>query len=285
MDESRRYETMQVVSQDGTTIGCRTLGRGPGLILLHGGMKAAQHHMALAELLSDTYTVYVVDRRGRGLSGPVRERYGVAAEAEDLGAVVTATGARRVFGLSSGALIALHAAERGMPLDEIVLYEPPLLIDDSVSLDWVERYLHELGQGRLIPALVTALKGTQADPGLARIPRVVLVPFISILLTLIDKPKGDDVSIRSLIPTQRYDMQIIREMAGTLAAYDTLQARTLLIGGTKSPDYLRAALDALADTVPDNRRVTLPGLGHDGPEDDGQPKTVADEMRGFLTTG
>ena len=57
-----------VRSRDGTTIGYRRLGMGPGLILLHGSMSSGGHHVELARLLADTFTVFVPDRRGRGLS-------------------------------------------------------------------------------------------------------------------------------------------------------------------------------------------------------------------------
>src|SRR5690348_4242592 len=62
------YMTSSVTSKDGTTIGYRQLGHGPGVVLLHGAMESAQSHLQLAEALADTYTVYLPDRRGRGLS-------------------------------------------------------------------------------------------------------------------------------------------------------------------------------------------------------------------------
>jgi pimeloyl-ACP methyl ester carboxylesterase len=57
------------------------LGRGPGVVLVHGGMQAAQNFTKLATVLADTFTVYVPDRRGRGLSGPFGDRYGLIASA------------------------------------------------------------------------------------------------------------------------------------------------------------------------------------------------------------
>jgi pimeloyl-ACP methyl ester carboxylesterase len=50
--KEREYSTGRVRSADGTTIGYRRCGRGPGLILLHGGMLAAQHFMKLAAALA-----------------------------------------------------------------------------------------------------------------------------------------------------------------------------------------------------------------------------------------
>jgi len=99
-----------VVSKDGTTIGYRQFGKGPGVILVHGGMKTSQDFMKLAVAMSDAFTVYVVDRRGRGLSGPHGTEFSVDKEVDDMQALIAKTGAHSVFGLSAGALVVLRAA-------------------------------------------------------------------------------------------------------------------------------------------------------------------------------
>src|SRR5260370_40887457 len=99
-----------VVSKDGTTVGFRQLGRGPGLVVLHGAMESAQSHMQLAEALADSYTVYLPDRRGRGLSGPYGKDHSIEKDVEDMQAVLAKTGAHYVFGVSSGAVNGLDAA-------------------------------------------------------------------------------------------------------------------------------------------------------------------------------
>ena len=48
-----------MTSRDGTTIGYRQLGHGPGVIAVHGGMQAAQNLMKLALALADSFTVYL----------------------------------------------------------------------------------------------------------------------------------------------------------------------------------------------------------------------------------
>ena len=58
------YQRDFVISSDGTTIGYRQLGRGPGLILVHGGMKSSQDFMKLAELLAENFTLYLPDNAG-----------------------------------------------------------------------------------------------------------------------------------------------------------------------------------------------------------------------------
>src|SRR5215469_7975959 len=103
------YTIGYVTSRDGTTIGYRQLGHGPGVVLLHGAMESAQSHMQLAMALANTFTVYVPDRRGRGLSGPFGSHYGMQREIEDLDALLAKSGAHNVFGVSAGGLICLEA--------------------------------------------------------------------------------------------------------------------------------------------------------------------------------
>ena len=64
---------------------------------MHGGALASQHYMKLGGALADEFTVYIPDRRGRGMSGPYGPHYSIQREDEDLGAIVTDTGAQYVF--------------------------------------------------------------------------------------------------------------------------------------------------------------------------------------------
>src|SRR5438552_19171634 len=91
-----------VISADGTTIGYRTCGQGPAVVILHGSNVSSQNFTQLAEHLSDAFTLYLPDRRGRGLSGPFGSDYCIQREVEDLDALLTKTGAQMAFGVSAG---------------------------------------------------------------------------------------------------------------------------------------------------------------------------------------
>jgi pimeloyl-ACP methyl ester carboxylesterase len=130
---------------------------------------------------------------------------------------------------------------------------------------------------------MTALKGTGVEPMFARVPRFLLAPVLAIGLRARTR-NTDEAAIADLIPTQHFDMQIVRDMADTAPEYARLRARVLLLGGTKSPNYLSAALGELAAVLPHAKRVTLHGLTHEGPEDDGHPIVVAQALRNFFTT-
>ena len=99
-----------VVSRDGTSIGYLTIGRGPAVVILHGSMESAHSHTLLAEQLADDFTVYLPDRRGRGMSGPHRPDHSIRTEVEDLAAVIAAAGAEMAFGVSASGLVVLEAA-------------------------------------------------------------------------------------------------------------------------------------------------------------------------------
>src|SRR5262245_1155234 len=246
-------------------------------------MKAAQHFSHLAVALSDQFRVYVPDRRGRGMSGPHGADFGVRREVEDVQALVTETGARFVFGLSSGALVGLRSALFTPALERIALYEPVLSVNGSAPLAWVQRYEQELAAGRHAAALLTALKGTGVEPVFGRLPRFLLAPIMAAGLRTIRARSADEVSIADLVPTQGFDMRIIAELADTTADYATVRSRVLLLRGTKSPRYLRMPIDARASVLPRARSMTLRGLTHTGPEDDGRPRVVAKALRDFFT--
>src|SRR5437588_9690521 len=122
------YTTGSVTSQHGTAIGYRQYGHGPGIVLEQGGMGSAHNFHQLAVALADTFTVYVPDRRGRGLSGPFGKDYSIKKDVEDLDALFTKTGAHSLFGLSVGGLIALQAALTLPAIHKVAIFEPGLSV-------------------------------------------------------------------------------------------------------------------------------------------------------------
>ena len=152
--------TGSVVSRDRTRIGYLRVGRGPAVVLLHGSNESARSHIKLALALADAFTVYLPDRRGRGLSGPHRSDHGIRTEVEDLQAVLTGSGAQRVFGVSIGALIALEAARTQPAIRQIAAYEPAILMDQSSRYTrWLPRFDQEMAQGKVAAAEITCMYG------------------------------------------------------------------------------------------------------------------------------
>lgn len=279
------YEQGRVISRDGTVIGYRRLGSGakPVVILVHGGMQAAQNLMGLGRLLADRFEVIVPDRRGRGSSGPETRPYDETQQVEDLQALIEATGAEQLFALSAGALLSLRAAVLTPGLRRIALYEPPLSIAGSVPTEWVPRFDREVAAGDLTGALITNLKGLRTEPVFGRIPRVLLKPFLSLGARFITTAPGD-VPILDIVPTQTFDLWLIGRLADSTADYAAITAEVLLLSGAKSPAYFHTAVTALEAVIPHARAITLPGLRHSGPDDDGHPDVVARELQAFFAT-
>jgi pimeloyl-ACP methyl ester carboxylesterase len=287
---SEHYITNFVTSQDGTTIGYRQLGHGPGVVLLHGAMESAQSHMQLAEALADAFTVYLPERRGHNLSGPDCKDYSIQKEVEDMDALLSETGTHNVFGVSAGGLICLQAALTLPAIHKAALYEPALIVNSSISTAFLPRYDKEMAQGKVAAALVTAMKGAQMGPPVFNaIPSFLLESLTNMAMKSEDKKaKSGDVTMRMLAPTLHYDFQLVDEMSGKLENFRAVSAEVLLLGGSKSPAYLKVALDALEKVLPHVKRLEFPGLDHGGSSDTsntnrgGKPELVAQALRGFF---
>ena len=278
------FQTGHVTSADGTTIGYRRVGRGPGLILVHGGMMSSQNFVNLAGELSDVFNVYVPDRRGRGSSGPHGPDYCLARECEDIRALVERTGAQNLFGLSSGAIVALQAALM-LPdaIRKLAVYEPPLATHGTSPTFWSPRFEQELARGDLAAAMVTVMQGTADSSFLNAVPRFALVPFMRLAIEADARQAREaDVPIKTLIPSMHFDTQLVFETDGQIGRYRALRAKVLLLGGDQSQGYLKAALNALGALLPEAQRIEFRGVGHLAADNGGQPQRVAQELRRFF---
>jgi pimeloyl-ACP methyl ester carboxylesterase len=265
--------TATVLSADGTSISYRHLGHGPGLVLVHGALETAESHQQLADRLADQFTLYLPDRRGHGRSGPFGNDYSLQKEVEDLDALLTTTGAHWLFGHSSGAIICLQAALTLPTVQKIALYEPPLSIHGSFSLDWLPAFDHAVAKGDTANALVIATKETQQFGH--TLPPWLLKGLARLLL-------GD---MLALIPTFHYDAQLALETQDTWQTFQYIQAPVLLLGGSKSPPYLKTALTALEHLLPHVSRVEFAGLNHGGAGNTnrgGRPAIVAAALSPFF---
>lgn len=266
-----------VTSKDGTTVGCRRIGRGPALILLHGAMETGLSHSELAEALACDFTCVLPDRRGRGISGPCGTPHSVRADVEDLQAVLAATGAERVLGVSSGAIITLLAALETPAVSKAAIFEPPFLADTA----WLPRFERELAAGKVAAALVTGMLGTRmGPPALDRVPRPILR-----VMAAAGMNRGGELSFRSLAPTLSVDTQIVLETRDGIDRLGRLGAEVLLLGGEMSAPYLKAGLDRLEEVLPRARRIEWPGVGHGATgnaRSGGKPELVARDLRRFF---
>ena len=80
-----------VSSSDGTSISYVRSGTGPALLLVHGTTADHRRWAAVAPRLEQHFTVYAMDRRGRGGSTDSPD-YHILREADDVAAVTVGFG-------------------------------------------------------------------------------------------------------------------------------------------------------------------------------------------------
>jgi len=285
------YTIDTVVSKDGTKIGFRKLGKGPALILVHGGMRSSVDMVPLAAELSDSFTLYIPDRRGRGMSGAFGDNYSLQRDVEDLQALLKKTGAQYVFGHSSGALVSMWTAlasstSEKMAIKRLALYEPPFPIDEDI-VTWLKPFDEACARSDLASALLIILH-TVDDPSsiFHWLPRWLLLPFFRLLFHL-DKKKenpaasSDELSVASLVPTMHYDGILVKSCEGTVDQFKALLSEVALLSGSQSQPFLEKACAKLALVIPRITRVRFPQSGHNAPID--QPREVAAEVLRFFS--
>src|SRR5258708_4522914 len=146
--------THAVFSRDGTKISYLTLGSGPSVIVIPGTLSMAADYAAFARALAEHFTVHIIERRGRGESGPQGDDYSIAKECEDVLALSAETGASFWVGHSFGGFVALEAARHNSSLTKIAVYEPGVSIDGSIPVDWMPGFQKKLAEKKYLDAFV-----------------------------------------------------------------------------------------------------------------------------------
>ncbi len=150
----RRWGMNTLTSPDGTTIAYDRAGTGPAIVFVAGAFNLRDTLAPLAAELADEFTVLTYDRRARGDSGNTKP-WSIDREVEDLEALIAEAGGRaHVFGLSSGGILALHAATRSAAVDRVVCYEPPYLFGEGNAADLPARLGELVDAGRAADAVV-----------------------------------------------------------------------------------------------------------------------------------
>ncbi|MBN9685888.1 MULTISPECIES: alpha/beta fold hydrolase [unclassified Corallococcus] len=258
-----------VTSADGTSIAFETTGKGPPLILVGGAFcdrTAASSGTPLAALLAHRFTVFSYDRRGRGDSGDTPP-HAPEREGEDLAALIAAAGgSAAVFGISSGGLLALDAAVRGLPIPKLVAYEPPVILDveRAQAFEVLATQLDEAARGH-----------RRAEAVELFLTRVVQMPAPAVA-QLRKAPMW--AGLEQLAHTLSYDLLITARGPSRLEQVPAVRAATLVMDGGASPGWMREANQTLARAIPGARHRTLEGQTHAV-----DPKALARALEEFLS--
>ena len=244
-----------VTSHDGTRIGYGRTGSGPPMILVGGSLSWRSGPDRLAVLLSERFTVFDYDRRGRGASSDTAP-YAPEREVEDIDALIAAAGgSAALYGISSGAVLTLDAAQHlAGRVTRLALYEPPFIIDDSLPPlpdDYVERLDQLVADGQRGDAVDYFLRaaiqlpeeymaGMRESPGWAR--------WESVAHTIV------------------YDGRIVRAlMAGRplpTGRWAAVTMPTLVVNGELSEPFFATSARALVGILPNATHRVLCGQEH-----------------------
>lgn len=245
-----------VTSKDGTVIGYDSKASGPAIVLVAG---ATQYRAvdnttpAMIDLLADRFTVLNFDRRGRGESGDTGP-YAVAREIDDIAALIDAAGGRAgLFGMSSGAVLALEAAA-ALPekVTGVVMYEPPIDPEQSSEASWQQHaemaVLAETGDaaGMMVKFMTGVGMPPEAVEGFRQSP--AWSAYEAVGLTL------------------EHDYRIMAEATDGNRAPERWQRAkmpVLVVDGDASFPFMKAGADWVAAALPNATRRTLTGQSHE----------------------
>ena len=244
----------KVHSKDGTVIAFDRLGHGWPVILVDGALcyRRMGETGQLAELLAHHFTVYTYDRRGRGDSGDTAP-YAVEREVEDIAALLSEAGGEAfIWGISSGAVLAMEATNCLSGIKKLALYEAPFIVDDSrrtTEDDW-----SRIGNAVVLDRRSDAIKLFLKSVGVPDIFMAVmrLTPVWS--------------KLKAVAHTLPYDGAIVRDnqKGKPLPAtrWRSITVPALVLDGGKSPAWIRHANGSLATVLSNAQYCTLEGQTH-----------------------
>ncbi len=239
------------ISADGTKIAFDQTGDGPPVILVVGAFNDRSTGAPLAKALESKFTVLNYDRRGRGASGDTQP-YSVEREIEDLDALIReAGGAARVFGYSSGAVLALEAAARGHNITKLALYEAPIMVDDGAP-----RPPKDLA----VQLAKLVASGRRSDAVELFQTRLVGIPD-EVVVQMRNAPFRP--ALEATAHTLVYEATIVGDLTLPRARMRSVTAPTLAVYGGESPAFMSSGAKAVAEAVRDGHVRCLDGQTHD----------------------
>jgi pimeloyl-ACP methyl ester carboxylesterase len=261
----------RATSADGTPIVYERLGDGPPLVVIGGATCDRAKMRPVSEALARDFTVINYDRRGRGDSGDTPP-YAVEREVEDIGALIDrAGGSASVYGHSSGAGLALHAAASGLPIDKLILHEPPYSPDHSEH----RREAREFGE-QLRTLLGAGRRGDAVE---------LFFTIVGMPPEMVSEMRRSDLGwagLEALAPTLAYDSEVMGDVSrgGALPAEvaGRVSAETLVLVGGASPEWMIDVGRQVAEAVPRGEHRVLEGQEHVVP-----PEILAPVVEEFVS--
>ena len=257
-----------VLSRDGTPIAFLRSGAGVPLVLAHGTSGSFQRWDPVLPLLEKHFTVYAVDRRGRGESGDGGAPYAMEREFEDMAAVVDAVGEKaHLFGHSYGAVCALEASLLTARIDRLILYEPPI---PSSGVSGGEEAVVQKMQDLLASSDREAVLLMFMREMVGMSPRDIEIAKQSAAWPA--RVAAAHTIPREILALRGYSLEPLRFKAAS--------APTLLLLGGESPDRFRTAILLLESVLPNCKTTVLAGQRHDAMNT--APELLAEAVSDFI---
>jgi pimeloyl-ACP methyl ester carboxylesterase len=249
---------MPLAETNGVKVFYELTGSGEPIVLVHGSW--GDHHVwdGVASRLADSFRVLAYDRRGHSLSEAPPGQGRLDQDVDDLGALIESLelAPAHVVGNSLGSIISLRLASmRPELLRTLTVHEPPALplIDGDPEM----KPLLEAGQHR-IASVFEQLESGDIPGGTRRFVEEIagaswdLLPVTARETFLRNAPTWMD-EVREGYPQ---GLTIDPE------ALSRFGKPALLTQGDQSPPFFAAVLDNLAETLPQAKRHTYMGAGH-----------------------
>ncbi len=261
--------TSTMISKDGAKISYLSMGSGPSVLVIPGALSMATGYASFARALAEHFTVHIIERRGRGLSSPQGDDYGIAKEREDVLALQKKTGASFLIGHSFGGLIALEAARNNQTLTKIAVYEPGVSIDGSIPMDWMPDYEKKLAEKKYIDAFVEYSLGVGPEH-VRETPHWLMKLLLPLFLS-----SHEQKLMLGLLPENLREHQEVARLDSSYKNYQEISADVLLMyGGKSNVKWVDMAMERLAAVLPHSETKEFPKLDHFG-IDKKAPREVA----------
>ena len=244
-----RALTGTVTTEGGTPVAYWRSGKGPPLVLVHGTAADHSRWRPVLPTLEERFTVYAVDRRGRGGSGDADD-YAVEQEFEDVAAVVDSLGEPvNLLGHSYGALCALEGALLTENVGKLVLYDP------GIEVGGAEIHPHEV-----VERLDALLEAKDRDGVVETTMREVAGLPPEAVEYMRSQPTWQ--ARIDAAPTIPRELRAVKAYRFDPERFRDLATPALLLAGGESPDALKKAAEAVDEALPDSRLVVMEGQGH-----------------------
>jgi pimeloyl-ACP methyl ester carboxylesterase len=248
---------MKVISPDGAALSVAVEGSGPPLMMVSGTGDDYTRYGRVVPLLSSSFTLYRLERRGRGASTDGAGPYALEREIEDMVATLAAihgeAGPVSLVAHSHSAVTCLEAMARTDALKAAMLYEPPM--------PYYERVDGKDPRAELIQTMVALQTAGDIDAVIVH----YLHDFLGTPMGAIERQRANPrawTRWRSMAHTIARELLAIRTYRFEPQKFAHVRTPLCILVGTASRPAMRRTAERIKGAMPHVAIQELPGQGH-----------------------